>query len=167
MAGHVMNCFEIQNADELRMNYRLVRVDGPFDPDLGDGDVAERNLQQLVKRMQYEEKIPVAIQRAGAQPILAVPMEHRLNRTEYDLAPDVAVLQPLETSGSIALSSTDRESEHIGMAFLGYTSAALSRQSFVVIWNVDVLQQTASQLHARRPRDRRLSRLRFSPRLGG
>lgn len=120
MAGHVMNCFEIQNTDELRMNYRLVRVDGPFDPDLGDGDVAERNLQQLVKRMQYEEKIPVAIQRAGAQPILAVPMEHRLNRTEYDLAPDVAVLQPLETSGSIALSSTDRESERIGMAFLGW-----------------------------------------------
>jgi hypothetical protein len=118
MAGHVLNCFEIQNADELRMHYRLVRVEGPFDSRLGDGDVAERNLQQLVKRIQYEERIPVAIHQAGAQPILAVPFEHHLHRTEYDLAPDVAVLQPLETSGSIVLSSKDRESERIGKAFL-------------------------------------------------
>ena len=118
MAGHVLNCFEIQNADELRMHYRLVRVEGPFDLRLGDGDVAERNLQQLVKRIQYEERIPVAIHQAGAQPILAVPFEHHLHRTEYDLAPDVAVLQPLETSGSIVLSSKDGESERIGKAFL-------------------------------------------------
>src|SRR2546428_13109553 len=101
MAGHVLNCFEIQNADELRMHYRLVRVEGPFDPHLGDGDVADRNLQQLVKRIQYEERIPVAIHQAGAKPILAVPLEHHWHRTENALAPAVAALKPLKASGTV------------------------------------------------------------------
>lgn len=120
MPQHVLNCFEIENADSLQMGYRLVGVDGPFDPSLGDGDVAERNLQQLLKRVQYEEKIPVAIHHSVPHPVLAIPSEHRLTRIEYDLAPDVAVLRPLDSGGTITLSSSDSDTDRIALAFLGW-----------------------------------------------
>ncbi len=40
MSIHNLSCFEIENASALRMNYRLVNLDGPFDPNLGDGDMS-------------------------------------------------------------------------------------------------------------------------------
>jgi len=118
MSIHNLSCFEIENASALRMNYRLVNLDGPFDPNLGDGDLAERNLQQLVKRLQYDERIPVAIERFGPEPRLAIPANHVLKRTEYELTPDVATLTPQNEVHPLSYSSG--AADRVGLAFLGW-----------------------------------------------
>lgn len=120
MQKHVLNCFEITNSRDLQVEYRLVDVEGPFDPKLGDGDTAERNIQQLRKRIAYEEKIPVALHRSGLAPVLAVPASHALEKMEYDLAPDVATLFPRDSTDSLCLGSLSKETERIGLSFLGY-----------------------------------------------
>ena len=65
MSAHILSCFNVENAGGVRAEYRLVDVEGPFDAGRSDGDLAERNLQNLVKRIQFEEQIPVAVE-AGA-----------------------------------------------------------------------------------------------------
>ena len=57
MSRHILSCFNIENANELRAAYRLVDVEGPFDAGRSDGDLAERNLQNLVRLIQFEEQI--------------------------------------------------------------------------------------------------------------
>jgi hypothetical protein len=115
-----LNCFEITNAAALKMEYRTIRVDGPFDPELGDGNLAERNLHQLVRRLQYEEKIPVAIERSGAQPCLAIPASHQLGRIEYELTPDVATLTPQDEVKVVDLAGRDSNSERVALSFLSW-----------------------------------------------
>jgi len=119
MSIHNLSCFEIENASALRMDYRLVNLDGPFDSNLGDGDLAERNLQQLVKRLQYDERIPVAIERFGPEPRLAIPANHLLKRTEYELTPDVATLTPQNEVHALSFSSGGA-ADRIGLAFLAW-----------------------------------------------
>ncbi len=118
MAMHNFSCFEIRNVSDLRIDYRLVNVDGPFDPNLGDGDLAERNVQQLVKRLQYDERIPVAIERSGPEPRLAIPANHVLKRTRYELTPDVAMLTPRNEVHPLTFSAG--AADRIGLAFLGW-----------------------------------------------
>ncbi|MBI3464770.1 MAG: hypothetical protein HY000_17195 [Planctomycetes bacterium] len=120
MHAHILNCFEITNASALRMDYRLVAADGPFDPELGDGDLADRNLQQLVKRIQFQEKIPVAIERSGPQPLLAIPADHTLTRLEYELTPDVATLAPRDDVGQLHLGDRNNTSDRIALSFLSW-----------------------------------------------
>ena len=128
MNKYNLNCFEITNAAALKMDYRTVRVDGPFDPELGDGNLAERNLHQLLRRVQFEEKIPVAIERFGAQPLLAIPANHELSRREYELTPDVATLIPEDEVKVLDLGGVDAGSERLARSFLNwYLRAPLFR----------------------------------------
>lgn len=117
MHTHIVNFFEITNTPALVASYRLVEVDGPFDPRLGDGDVADRNLHQLVKRIQYEERIPVAIETSGSRPRLAIPANHELSRTSYDLTPDVATLRALNEVHSLRVAENK---DRIALAFLSW-----------------------------------------------
>lgn len=122
-----LNCFEITNAASLRMKYRTVDVKGPFDAALADGDLAERNLQQLVKRIQFEEKTPVAIARGGAEPLLAIPADHKLRRIEYELTLDVATLTPRDETAEITLANGG-DHDRIAIALLNwYLRAPLFR----------------------------------------
>lgn len=120
MSQHILNCFEIRNAAALRIEYQLLEVDGPFDPDMGDGDMADRNLQQLVKRMQYQEQSPVAVFRSGRRPLLAVPAAMNLSRSEYDLTPDVASLKLLNEKRTCGPMADDGNDRRIGLSFLGW-----------------------------------------------
>jgi hypothetical protein len=120
MSQHILNCFEITNAAELEAKYRLVDVEGPFDPAMGDGELGEANVQQLLKRIAFEERIAVALCRGGRQPVLAIPAAHRLRRNEYGLSPDVASLRPRDEEQRLCLGNLDNETRRIGLAFLGY-----------------------------------------------
>lgn len=167
MSIHNLSCFEIENASALRMDYRLVNLGGPFDPNLGDGDLAERNLQQLVKRLQYDERIPVAIERFGPEPRLAIPANHLLKRTEYELTPDVAMLTPQNEVHALSFSSGGA-ADRIGLGFprLVLSHATVQGRQPVVIRPVNLPQQAPAQLPAGQPRNRCLSRLRLPPRVG-
>ncbi|MEM6468017.1 MAG: hypothetical protein AAF802_00505 [Planctomycetota bacterium] len=118
--SHVLNCFDILNADKLSASYRLVDVDGPFDANLGDGELAESNLQQLVKKIAFAEHIPVAIVSGGEHPVLAIPSEHSLRTSEFNLSPEVATLSPQVDEQTLDFSNLRGESERIGLAFLGW-----------------------------------------------
>src|SRR5687768_8252635 len=116
MNKYRLNCFEIANVAALKLEYRTIGVDGPFDGSLADGELTERNLQQMVKRSQFEGKIPVAIERSGDRPLLAIPAEHVLRRREYDLTPDVATLEPHTETKVLELSKTG-DPDRIGLSF--------------------------------------------------
>src|SRR4051812_10016184 len=120
MSRHMLNCFNIENANELAAEYRLVGVEGPFDPSRSDGDLAERNLQHLVKRVQFQEQIPVAVRRAGDDLALAIPASHRIKKTEYDIAPDVATLSPRGQTEKVCLGNPGPGQAGIALAFLGF-----------------------------------------------
>lgn len=120
MRQHILNCFEITNSASLGIEYRLIDVEGPFDPRLADEDGAERNLQQLLKRIAYTERIPVAVHSYGSRPVLSIPAAHSLSVTEYDLAPDVATLTPRNSTGQLRLGELNKETARIGMSFLAY-----------------------------------------------
>jgi hypothetical protein len=120
MQWHILNCFEITNADALKADYRLVDVEGPFDPQMADGELAERNREQLLKRIAYEERIPVAYVGGGRQPIIAVPAGHELRTLEYHLAPDVATLHPRGRKETLCLGKLTDQTQRIGFAFLGW-----------------------------------------------
>ena len=120
MSRHMLNCFNIENAGELKAEYRLVDVEGPFDSDRSDGDLAERNTQHLVKRIQFQEQIPVAIRRIGKDLALAIPASHELGKTEYDLTPDVATLTPRFDTEEVCFGNPGPGQAGIALAFLGF-----------------------------------------------
>ncbi len=132
--SHVLNCFEILNFNQLSASYRLVDVDGPFDETLGDGELAESNLQQLVKKIAFAEHIPVAIVSGYEHPVLAIPADHSLGKNEFNLSPEVATLEPHMEEKSLDFSNLAGESEKIGLAFLGWhLRGALRRDQR--LWN--------------------------------
>ena len=120
MSRHILSCFNIENANELRAAYRLVDVEGPFDAGRSDGDLAERNLQNLVKRIQFEEQIPVALHRTGTNLALAIPAAHQLGKMEYDLTPDVATLSPRPGTEQVCLGKPNASQRGIALAFFGF-----------------------------------------------
>ena len=121
MSTHILNFFELSNARDLAAEYRLVDVDGPFNAALGDGEVAERNQQQLLRRIAYDEKIPVALFSGGERPALAIPAAHNLNTAEYHLTPDVAILKPRLENHRLSLGAmSDEANRRVGLAFLGW-----------------------------------------------
>ena len=132
--SHVLNCFEILNADQLSAAYRLVDVDGPFDETLGDGELAESNLQQLVKKIAFSEHIPVATVNGGEHPLLAIPAGHSLRTSEFNLSPEVATLAPQMDELSVDFANLSGDAERIGIAFLGWhLRGALRRDQR--LWN--------------------------------
>lgn len=121
MPTHILNFFEISNACNLSVEYRLVDVDGPFNAALRDGEIAERNQQQLLQRIAFEEKIPVALFSGGEKPVLTIPAAHDLSTAEYHLAPDVATLQPRPERHWLSLGAmSDDAQRRVGLAFLGW-----------------------------------------------
>ena len=120
MSRHILSCFNIENANELRAAYRLVDVEGPFDAGRSEGDLAERNPQNLVKRIQFEEQIPVALHRTGTNLALAIPAAHQLGKMEYDLTPDVATLSPRPGTEHVCLGKPNASQRGIALAFLGF-----------------------------------------------
>jgi hypothetical protein len=132
--NHNFNCFEILNADRLKASYRLVNVEGPFDQALGDGELAESNLQQLVKQVAIAEQIPVAIVTGGDKPVLAIPAAHSLKRSEFNLAPDVATLASRLDEVTLDFSKLDGEREMVALSFLGWQIRGALRQDRR-IWN--------------------------------
>lgn len=121
MSTHILNFFEISNTRDLSVEYCLVDVDGPFKAVPGDGEIAERNQQQLLQRIAYEEKIPVALFSRGEKPVLAIPAAHNLSTAEYHLTPDVATLKPRLEHHRISLGAlSDDTQRQVGLAFLGW-----------------------------------------------
>ena len=136
---------------------------GHFDPNLGDGDVADRNLQQLVKRMQYEERY---LSRFNEQAhnrswlchwstnytgLSTIWLRHRGLTAVGDLGVDCAVVNGWGVG-----------THWQGISGVALAVATVSRPAFMVLWSVEVLQQTTAQLQARRSRNRCLSWFRFS-----
>ncbi len=135
MLKHVLSCFEITNLQDLHIDYRLVDVDGPFDPLMGEGDVADRNLQTLLKRIAYEEQIPVGMCCGGRQPVIAIPADKVLKKLEYDLAPDVATLSPQESRQELCFGDLTEKTRRIALSFLGWKMRS-SLRSNRDLWSV-------------------------------
>ena len=135
MPKHILSCFEITNVHNLYIDYHLVDVDGPFDSSLGEGDVADRNLQILLKRIAYEEKIPVGLYSAGRHPVLAVPAYRALKKLEYDLTPDVATLRPQKSQQRLCFGDLTKKTRGIAQSFLGWQIRS-SLRSNRHLWSV-------------------------------
>lgn len=116
MGAHVLNLYAITNADALRARYRFVDIEGSF----GEDDLADQNLSVLAKRVALHEKRPVALVRGDGRPVLAVPADLRLTKSEYQLTPDVVELRPRDEEHDVCLGSLTPGTESIGLAFLSF-----------------------------------------------
>lgn len=120
MAAHVLNLFEVTNLSQLNCSYRLLKVEGlTADPE--GGDLEEKNLNILVKKLAFEGKMPVALVRSGGIACVAIPWEQPLPSLEHTLTPDVVTLIPEDKECSLDFGNLTRETERIALSFLSFT----------------------------------------------
>src|SRR5262245_60966073 len=93
MATHVVSLYEIENLKDLSADYRLAEIDGPFGKEQDD-DLADRNLNLLLKQFMYRERAAAALVEEGGRPMLAFPADHTPGELEYALTPHVVTLRP-------------------------------------------------------------------------
>ena len=77
MDEHFVTLFEIRNATELNLNYRLVGIEGNLVAGQDDEDLPQRNLNLLAKLVAIRERTPVAIVSRDRQTYLAVRADAR------------------------------------------------------------------------------------------
>jgi hypothetical protein len=107
-----LNLFEITNLADHSVPYQLLRVQG-LPPD----DQVDRNLNQLVKKVAYELRQPVALVRRRDMPYLAIPASVPVPARQQRLTPHVVMLVPDEAS-VLRLDRLDADTLPIARAFL-------------------------------------------------
>jgi hypothetical protein len=119
MSDHAITLFEVRNAPNLILDYRLVAIEGFLGATQGDDDLVERNLNLLAKLVAIKEQSPVAIVRQDGTPYLAMPAGKTLSATEYSLAPSVVSLKTKDGVHRLRLEDQDRR--HIALKFLEFS----------------------------------------------
>ncbi len=120
MASHLVSLYEIENLTQLKARYRLVEIDGAFGCERDDEDLAEKNLNLLLKQLSFQEHVPAALVKRGGQRLIAVPADAKLEQTEYALTPHIVSLRALPGTYDIDFDSFNAESERVGLAFLAF-----------------------------------------------
>src|SRR5215470_18093992 len=100
MAAHVVSLYEIENLADLRADYRLAEIDGPFGKEQDD-DLADKNLNLLLKQFMFRERTAAALTERGGRPMLAFPADHRPRELEYALTPHVVTLRPRDEAHTV------------------------------------------------------------------
>jgi hypothetical protein len=121
MSDYVVTLYEIRNAANLVLDYRLVGIEGFLGTGHGDEDLVDRNLNLLAKLVATRERTPVAIIRRGDTRLLAVPADRTLKQFEYSLTPTVVRLQPETGTHSLRLSEPSDEHRHIALKFIEFS----------------------------------------------
>jgi len=119
MSDHVVTLYEIRNAPNLTLDYRLVEIEGFLGAGHGDDDLAERNLNLLAKQVAIKERSPVGIVRRGDTRLLALPADRTLKQLEYSLAPTLVRLKPEASTHSLRLN--DGQHRHIALKFIEFS----------------------------------------------
>jgi hypothetical protein len=109
------NLFEICNLGELRIGYRLLRIDG-----LPADDQLDRNVQQLVSDLAYELRQPVARTRRDGEQFVALPSNAAMPRLRRQLVPHAVDLIPDDQTFELDLANLDDATAPIGRAFLQF-----------------------------------------------
>jgi hypothetical protein len=120
MGNHRISLYEIEGADQLAFEYRLVRVQGLDRASLSNPDLADRNVNILAKLVAIQEKCPVAIVRDSDLLFIAVPADCQLRQLEYQLAPDIATLQLLQEIHRSRLLDAESRNRRIAAEFLRF-----------------------------------------------
>jgi len=68
MPDHAITLFEVRNASSLKLDYRLVAIEGFLGAVHGDDDLVEKNLNLLAKLVAIKAQTPVAIVRQDGTP---------------------------------------------------------------------------------------------------
>ena len=121
MQSYLLNLYEIKNARDLQIAYRLVDIDGLLGNDREDGDLVDRNLSLLVKQIAYQEKAPVALLRQNGKPVIAIPWERTLSKDEYALTPDVVSLRARNEIHRVQHDSLSQSDSQVRQAFLRFS----------------------------------------------
>jgi hypothetical protein len=119
MPDHAITLFEVRNASSLKLDYRLVAIEGFLGAAHGDGDLIDKNLNLLAKLVAIKAQTPVAIVRQGGTPYLAIPAETSLPAEEYTLTPSVVSLRPQDAVHQLRLE--DQLHRHIGLKFIEFS----------------------------------------------
>ena len=119
MSDHVVTLFEVGNAPNLVLDYRLVAVDGFLGAVQGDGDDVDRNLNLLAKLVAINSRTPVAIVRRNGTPFLAIPADKTLAEKEYSLTPSAVSLRPEDETHRLRLD--DHDHRHIALKFIEFS----------------------------------------------
>ena len=120
MTTHVVSLYEIENLADLRADYRLAEIDGPFGKEQRDEDLAEKNLNLLLKQFMYREKTAATLVNRGGRPMLAFPAAHEPGGREYALTPHVVTLRPQDEVHTISYDRPKAGEERVAVAFLNY-----------------------------------------------
>ena len=113
-ARHWINRFEITNLSELTLNYRLLGIDLP------ETSEHDKQLNQLVKRVAYDIRQPVALIKKNGKHWLAVPAESPLPKMEVQLGPCVAQLSTDAIEYTLNLGQLDANTTPVAVKFLEF-----------------------------------------------
>jgi hypothetical protein len=118
MGTHIFNLFELSNLSDLDGAYRLYAAkDVP--PDWRNTDDSLKNLNNVVKSIAYQKKIPVALILKDI-PYIAIPADQELETLEYPITPDVLTLAPVAGKKLINFKKLDPESGRVALSFLRF-----------------------------------------------
>jgi hypothetical protein len=115
----VASLYEIENLGDLRAGYRLAEIDGPFGKEQDD-DLADRNLNLLLKQFTFREKVAAALVEERGRVMLAFPDGHEPGELEYALTPHVITLRPREEAHTVNYARLSQTTERVGLAFLSF-----------------------------------------------
>jgi len=120
MSDHVVTLYEMRNANDLILDYRLVKIDGFLGAGHGDEDLIDRNLNLLAKQVAIRERTPVALIRKDDAHFLALPADRTPTNLEYSLTPSLVRLQPEQETHSLRLPAQNDEQRHIALKFIEF-----------------------------------------------
>lgn len=134
-----MNLYPITNQAAIAIEYRLLSIRG-----IPAGDSYDKNVNQLVKRVAYEIKEPVALIRDGEHHCLAIPSTAALPSREQRLMPHVATLDPADDTHTVDLAHLTDDTVGVAVAFL---QRALSTP----LWTRHDLWENGRSFYQKRP----------------
>ena len=120
MDHYRVNLFEIEEPSRIAFEYRLVEIEGLDRATISNADLLDRNTNLLAKLVAIREKCPVAVVYKEGRRYLAIPAVTILGQFEYQLAPDVVTLKPLEERYPATLLPSDATTRHVAGSFLGF-----------------------------------------------
>jgi hypothetical protein len=113
LPSHSGSLFAIQNQDDLLVKYRLLSIDG-----VPRGDHFDKNLNRLLRDVQYELKAPVALLSRAGSPYLAIPSTSPDPKPERRLMPHVAQLHADDREYTLAFGEIAPEDVPVACSFL-------------------------------------------------
>jgi hypothetical protein len=120
VSDHAITLFEVKNARNLILDYRLVAIDGFLGTPQSDVDDVDRNLNTLAKLVAIKEQSPVAIVRRNGKPFLALPADRNtLSTSDYSLVPSAVSLKLEDEVHRLRLEDEDRR--HIALKFIEFS----------------------------------------------